>query len=397
MMQLGLRRVVNGVVARAETTVRGGFFFGISVRGAPANVQGRETAQARLWPHNFLVRHYSGRSSCNDSRAQSGDSAEVRSASSPDGGDTSAGGGSTGGDDGREPAPAASSDAAAAARDWHVVVEGTRERPRRMASSWYSWLGKRIAIYHLRSVAPHANEEGRFDDLESDVERGAKQCMQFLADNLGGCGSNSVAASTGRLVAPNVETVLSERLVSMVDAFRSAGCSWHWELHGIADVRVERLFVIVGASRGGQVRRGPISILGAFGQQFVLSEKQAKAFLDRKGGLMGRVTVLQELLFDDMVLVVDVTVKATQRSALQCPDGCLEAAPCSPGKPEEEPSIPQHVEHMLRLEMALSPERNYGSDEPVFRASSWQIADWNWVCGGNHPALPRGVEAPPRW
>merc|ERR1712166_1120627 len=108
--------------------------------------------------------------------------------------------------------------------------------------------------------------------------------------------------------------------------------------------------------------------------------------------MQGRMSVLQELMFSDSVLVGDVALRTTQRSSLHhSPDhrGHTEQPPT------EELGSVQTVEHVLRLEMPLKQIRDHANDDvPLLRPSSWQIADWNWACSGNHPALPRDVPAP---
>merc|ERR1719491_1761795 len=125
------------------------------------------------------------------------------------------------------------------------------------------------------------------------------------------------------------------------------------------------------------------------GQQFVLKRDQGKRFLDRSVGVRSRVSVLQELLFEDSVLVADVSLLTRQTSKLVCPGG----ENADKARPDATPDV---VGHVLRMEMALERQRGVTdtSGFPILRPSSWMIVDWNWLCFGNHPALPRDVQAP---
>jgi hypothetical protein len=215
-------------------------------------------------------------------------------------------------------------------------------------------------------------------------------CLRFLADEALSK-DNFTGKASSSLQEHFIEETLSEQLCRMMTALRTAGCEWRWELGDIEEVAVRRLFVVVGGSRGGTRQRGPtgLGILGAFGQQFVLSEDQYTRFIDK--GMKGRMDVLQELLFSDSVLVGDVAIQVKQRCSLSCDPKSTGAGVAS----TDEFACNRSVTHVLRLEMALNQIRNQGYDDiPHLRASSWQIADWNWLCVGNHPALPPGVPSP---
>lgn len=243
-----------------------------------------------------------------------------------------------------------------------------------------TWIGKKMVSRHLKLAAA---EHGDFDNIEENLMEGAPLCLRFLADDaLDGDKFTGNAASS--LQGSLMDEVFSERLCEMMTSLRSAGCTWSWKLEEIEDVSLRRMFIIVGASRGGTVHRGPTGILGAFGQQFVLTKDQTQRFLDKSSGMQGRMSVLQELLVSDSVLVGDVVLRARQRSYLHCDAGSNQQA--------AELGSRETVEHVLRLEMHLGQDR--GDELPMLRPASWQIADWNWLCLGNHPALPPGVAAP---
>lgn len=303
----------------------------------------------------------------------------------------------------------------AACETWRDAVEGAgsyrRSFPLRGGrfTSLYAWIGKKVALHHVRGVAPEACEEGRFNNLEGDVAEGAQHCLQYLASSSLGAGGGGSKGSTAALGPPHIEEVLGERLQHMLALLKDAGCDWRWELSDIRQASVERIFLIIGAARSGTVRRGPTDILFTFGQQFVLTREQTQQFLDRESGLSGRMSVLQELLFANSILVADVALTATQSSTLRSPPGLGadagshgtddgSSSDCSPREPKPTTSTsgePHTVKHVLRLEMALSQERSYSSDGvPIMRASPWQIVDWNWICQGNHPSLPRGRPSP---
>mmetsp|Transcript_5731 Transcript_5731/g.21770 ORF Transcript_5731/g.21770 Transcript_5731/m.21770 type:complete len:472 (+) Transcript_5731:119-1534(+) len=313
---------------------------------------------------------------------------------------------------------------------WHAAVNGQSSRffrppPRLEASmlgSLMFWCWKQIAVRHVSGIAPEAREEGRFDDLEKDLAEAAPQCLRFLAEGLQVATSSPDGrrASAKMLQPPFLEANLGEQLGEMVGSLLDEGRTWQWELLDVGHAEVERVFLIIGGSRGGTVKRGPTDILFAFGQQFVLTRDQTKQFMDKEAGLQGRMSVLQELILCDLVLVADVRLKARQRSHLLPgpatssvePDAETgkeeeteaqeekEEAPASKRSEDAGGSASEHreaeVEHVLRLEMQLKQERSYNDDGlPTVRASSWQIADWNGVCHGNHPALPRnGPPAP---
>lgn len=272
------------------------------------------------------------------------------------------------------------SDALAHARDtWRVVVQGKPEHSPPRVSSLRRWIGKKIALHHIRSVL---EDDGKLDDAEEELLRGAPLCLQFLANEA--LDRETFSPSTSSLQPPFIEEALGNRLRDMMAALRAAGHTWSWELLDIEEVSLQRLFVIVGGSRGGNL--GTTGIMGAFGQQFVLTEEQTRRFLDKQGGLQSRMGVLQELMLSNMVLIGDVSLRVSQRSQL----GCDKHEATSSNDIQS-----ATVEHMLRLEMALNQVRNYDDGEmPALRPSSWHIADWNWACIGNHPSLPPGVPAP---
>jgi len=252
--------------------------------------------------------------------------------------------------------------------------------------SLYRRLCKRVALRHVRGVAPEACNEGRFDNLDEDVAEGAAHCFRFLVST--GLGTSD--SSSSALGPPLVEEELGSRLRDALETFKSAGCSWKWEVFDVTKSKVERVFVIIGASRSGAIRRGPVDILVAFGQQFVLTPDQTQRFVDSNSGITGRMAVLQELICSDAVLVADAALTVQQRTALMCP-GSADSA---------EPEWRQHyftTQHILRLEMSLTQQNKCSddSDTPYLSASPWQIVDWNWVCHGNHPSLPTGKVAAP--
>lgn len=270
---------------------------------------------------------------------------------------------------------------------WNIVVEGAIEHRSPRVPSLYNWLFKRIALHHIRGIAPDAKSEGCFDSLEDDVARGAAQCLRFLASAVRRAGAGS-SASLSSLQPPTVDRLLGDRLVEIVEALWASRCSWRWEVD-VGDSRIERIFVIIGATRSGASRRGSPDILAAFGQQFVLKRKQTEHFLHQETGLRGRMEVLQDLLLKDMILVVDAAVSASQRSSI------LRAGDANAGSDPHDLGPMRPVEHFLRFEMALTAEPGYTDDEfPIFRPSPWQLVDWNGLCFGNHPALPPGRAAP---
>merc|ERR1719507_1762899 len=98
----------------------------------------------------------------------------------------------------------------------------------------------------------------------------------------------------------------------MTLSLQGSGHSWHWQLENVLDAHIQRLFLIIAASRSGAIRRGPTDILCAFGQQFVLTREQTKRFIDRTRGIQSRMEVLQELLHADLVLVADASLTVKQ-------------------------------------------------------------------------------------
>lgn len=265
---------------------------------------------------------------------------------------------------------------------WAMGVQGkiaAKHRPPK-PGPLKTWIGKKMVARHLKLAAA---EHGDFDNIEENLMEGAPLCLRFLAnDALHGDKFTGKTASS--LQSNLMDEVFSERLCEMMTSLRSAGCTWKWKLEEIEKVSLQRMFIIVGASRGGTVHRGPTGILGAFGQQFVLTKDQTQRFLDKSSGMQGRMSVLQELLVSDSVLVGDVVIRARQRSYLRSNADSDSQAP--------ELTNRETVEHVLRLEMHLSQDR--GDEMPMLRPGSWQIADWNWLCLGNHPALPPGIAAP---
>lgn len=268
---------------------------------------------------------------------------------------------------------------------WRRTVGGVvRPAPAQAApfSQLSAWLGSRAAIHHVKQAAPSAHAEGRFDDLVGDVARGVPACLRFLAATIGD-GSGEAAHA---MQYPHVETALGDRLSGMSAALRDAGCTWQWDLRECkAEAKVDQLFVIFGAARTGVDKRQEINILGVLGQQLVLSPEQTKHFLDKDSWIRSRIEVMHEILFDDMVVVADASVIVSQCSELHCP-----------GRPRELEEWPRSVTHSLRLEMQLTVDKasHHEEYEPDLQPSAWQLVDWNGVCVGNHPALPKGVSAP---
>lgn len=282
--------------------------------------------------------------------------------------------------------PSSPSSLEAARRVWRATVEGCAEHRAPPASTLYRWMGKMTALHYLRSAAPHVSTTGRFDDLEGDVACAAPHCLQFLSEGLS---SKEGERGWRPGEAAAVEAALGQRLQDMVETLTQARSTWWWEVTGIHQAWVERVFIIFGVSRTRTLHRGPIDIISGFGNQFVVGQEQAE--------LYGRVGAAQKSLDSDMVVVADVIMQATQRSAMWCPDHDSAGA-LSSEDVDHEPNLGDHnvVEHILRLEMALSQE--WGQFGPgtgqVLRAGPWQIADWNGLCRGNHPALQHGEEAP---
>eukprot|EP00933_Yihiella_yeosuensis_P062104 TRINITY_DN65040_c0_g1_i1.p1 TRINITY_DN65040_c0_g1~~TRINITY_DN65040_c0_g1_i1.p1 ORF type:complete len:269 (+),score=69.09 TRINITY_DN65040_c0_g1_i1:106-807(+) len=228
-------------------------------------------------------------------------------------------------------------------------------------------------------------EADRVSNIEDDLIEGGKFCLQFLADSIGGGDANCAVSA---LAPPYMDEFLGDRLQAEVKWLREANHDWRWELSGGFDgVKIDRIFVILGASRTGVSHTG-VGLVNAFGQQFVLRPQQTDKFVGRDAGFESRMSVFQELLFGDMVAVADVSVTVKQRSGLSSTSA--EGEEKSAVKLEEEASI----EHVLRLEMPLHHDRSSGREVPNMRLGSWQLVDWNWVCRGNHPALPPDVPAP---
>lgn len=249
-----------------------------------------------------------------------------------------------------------------------------------------AWLWKKLAIRHVRSVAPVARAEGRFETLEADFAEAVPQCLRVLAEGLEAAAEGGPRNMT-MLQPPMVEMVLADQLEELVTTLRSNGRIWRWELGNALSTDLERVFIIFGSSRTGTTRRGPTDILYAFGQQFVFTRDQLNKFVDTNAGLGPRISVMQELVFADLILVADVRVKVVQRSLLE------DAAKA------EKSEIPpeREVEHVLRMESQFTLERGFqeGDDQvPQMRCSPWQIADWNGICDGNHPSIPRGYPSP---
>lgn len=339
------------------------------------------------------------------------------------GGRTSRGGGGGGGrpsGEPRRPWPGQPAEV------WTAAVEADRTAERvpsklELVGPVQTWLGKKVALHHVRGLAPQGREEGRFEDLEGDVASAAPQCLRFVAAGLERCRSTG---STSHLQQPYLHERLGDRLSSTVASLKAAGEEWRWEIESVGDVHVDRIFLIIGGSRTGSFRRGSPE-LPVLGQHFVLTEGQRKRFLD--SGIRGRLDVLQELLFSEIVLVADASMTVKQRSWLRSPGSTDEragggdstaaasaeplpsgakaeppiaaAAGTGDGTPELPPPSPEkgelkEVRHVLRFEMSLTPERSFDEGPPNMRASAWQIADWNWICLGNHPGLPPDVRSP---
>lgn len=247
------------------------------------------------------------------------------------------------------------------------------EPPLTPSGSIMKWLGKKVALKHARECSPLALEEGLLENVEADLASGAKQCLTFLADCLGE-GDKPSELRVASLQSPYMEDVLGERLRQMVSGLQQAERPWRWEVEEIEDAELDTLFLIMNASRSGTHRSQEIGIFGTFGQQICFYGDQLTKVRDR-ANMRNIFSLLQEVLVADMVLTADVLVDARQRSGL-----------AGPGEKHVQLDTTEKVRHVLRLEMALTPDRT--SELPNLRPSPWQIVDWNWICRGNHPAIP---------
>jgi len=242
------------------------------------------------------------------------------------------------------------------------------------------FLHKKVADAAIRNMV----REERLRDsqkLEEDLLAGGAECLRYLTRCLDGENGQPRLAENA-LAASGTEDKLAEVLTEMVTTLCKADASWKWELREVRP-RLDRIFVVVGACR--DTVRKPANILGVLGQQLVLSKEQTKRFLHE--GLWARMEVMKELLNKRAVIVADVALEVKQvatREAVQGDDGAGDAEKV------------QIVEHVLRLEMPLTPEESDEADDdmPVFKSSSWEIVDWNQLCLGNHPALRFGMPAP---
>lgn len=264
-----------------------------------------------------------------------------------------------------------------AKRVWQNCLGCIPEHRAPQLGSWQKWIGRKVALYHVKALAANQNGEG-FETLEDDILQGAPQCLQYLNSCLG------ASDGSGGIKSPVVEQRLIERLDTMANVLKEQDFSWSWDIESLGKARIDRVFIIIGTSRSGALGRGPFDLLGAFGQQFVLAREQTDRFIDRKQGLTGRMAVFQELLLKDMVLVVDVVLPTKQRSSLREATSSVASTDL------------QDVDHTIRLEMALTQERSYDTDDdfPVFSPSPWLLVDWNGLCLGNHPALLEGEPSP---
>lgn len=240
-------------------------------------------------------------------------------------------------------------------------------------------MSKFMALRYARALTPP--EDNPFDSAEANLEAGAQHCLRFLASTIGN-GAETVANSDrmSALRPPYVEQNLGDRLREMMEELCASGHDWRWELDDEMTASVERIFIISGGSR---TRVPPtdtkILHITPLGQQYVMGQERMHTFMT--AGISEKLEIFEELQMTDMVLVADVSVKAQQRWAFR--EG---------GKSEEGLLLKSEtVEHVLRLEMSM-PQSSEAS--PSKRVSSWQLADWNWLCGGNHPSLKKGKKAP---
>jgi len=280
-----------------------------------------------------------------------------------------------------------------AQRIWKVAIETDPERTRRQLSpslleSASLLFMKWLAIHQVRYAAAEGNQEGCFDNIETDLEEGAPQCLRFLAESLG---NDEQALSTHLLQNSCLDGALSDSLSGMVSALRSGGCCWRWDIGEELSARIVRLFLVFGVSRSG-VQHSKRDICSACGQQFVMNPEQLKRFLGKEASFTSRMEVLQELM-NDVIVVADMVVTVKQRAAVQCPD------PNPKEEPEPIVTLKQgseyEAQHVLRLERTLSHGRSFDRNGNANATlSPWQIVDWNGLCLGNHPALPRGWKAP---
>lgn len=265
----------------------------------------------------------------------------------------------------------------------HRMPARTRKR-----GMFYSWISTKAALHHARQVSPDESE--LFDSLQEDLLEGSEQCMRFLVDSLGG---GAKAARAQALQPPFLDEALGEQLQAQLGGLAEGNCDWRWEVDELKS-SIQRIFLILGASRGGPIPRERY-ILNALGQQFVFTPAQSEKFTNRENSFNERIEVFQDLLFSDMVLVADVSLTATQRAKLCCPSQGGEAPSASVADQEIDLGGVETVstDHVLRLEMALTNGPDRG-EEPRMRAAPWQLVDWNWICLGNHPSLPPKVPAP---
>jgi hypothetical protein len=161
-----------------------------------------------------------------------------------------------------------------------------------------------------------------------------------------------------------------------------------WELAAELEsiqATVNRIFLILGAARSGTVPRQQ-HFMFALGQQFVLKPKHVEQLKADGTSFRLNMSIFQDLILSDMVVVADVSLSARQRSGL--------AKGPKLGSSAVQLDDPSQVEHAFRFEMAMHHDSSNGNEIPKMRASPWQLVDWNWVCLGNHPVLIPNVPAP---
>ena len=244
------------------------------------------------------------------------------------------------------------------------VTGGAKGLPR--AGPIQSAVYNKMIKYYMTTACPNY-----FEDMEKDIPRGAIAGLETLA----------ASSTSGEYMA--VLDACSEKkfFSSWKSAVESSNGTFKWNLNRIKSAKLDTVFGIIGAQRGDAMKGKQFVEL--FGQHFIVSPEFANAiripdFRERASKCLPYLFADGALIRARVVIGVDQTVTLPHAA--------------------EEPVDQKGVEHLVTLEMSLTPRIGKKSilasetilemtEEPM-TAGDWRIVDVNFSLSDNYPLEP---------
>ena len=242
------------------------------------------------------------------------------------------------------------------------VTGGAKGLPR--AGPIQSAIYNKMIKYYMTTACPNY-----FEEMEKDIPRGAIAGLETLA-----------ASSTSAEFMTVLDACSEKKFFSSwKSAVESSSGSFKWDLNRIKSARLDTVFGIIGAQRGDQMKGKQFVEL--FGQHFIVSPEFANAI--RIPDFRERASKCLPYLFADGALIrARVVIGVDQTLTL----------------PQADPVEQKNVEHLVTLEMSLTPRIGKKSilasetilemtEEPM-TAGDWRIVDVNFSLSDNYPLEP---------